>query len=568
MPIYGHEIPSSSSSLLESLVLTRRDILKSFLGLPIALTACKTDYEGTSIAGEIIGASNNIGHILREKRNWVIPNTIQQRVGVAIVGGGIGGLSAAWKLKRKGIEDFRLFELEQRMGGTSASGSANLRNNTFKNADEQGQYGYPWGAHYLPVPFKENKDLVELLDEMNLIESREENGDLIIPEQFLTRDPEERVFYKGRWYEGLYLHAGETPEDVRQLAKFEKLIDFWTAWRDGLGKRAFAVPVADCSRDAEVTNLDAISFAEWLRLNGLNSPRLLWLCDYSCRDDYGLKLEQTSAWAGLFYFCARVREAGGESQPFITFPEGNGRFVNHLVATIQAQIERSKIIVEIVPAEKDTELICFDTRTKKVERYVAGKVIFSAPLFTAKYLIRGFEENPPFDTNAFQHNSWFVANLFLKDRPKSRFARDFPLSWDNVLYETKSLGYVNSTHQKGIDYGPTVLTYYYPMATEDLKDGMTKLLALDWKELADICLTDLAEAHPDIRQLTERIDIMRWGHAMISPRTGFIWKGEREKAARPFRNIHFAHSDLSGIAIFEEAFYQGVRAATSLTIDD
>ncbi len=546
-------------------MLTRRDILKSFLGLPIALTACKTDYDGASIEGGIVGASSDIGHILREKRNWEVPRTVSQRVGAAIVGGGIAGLSAAWKLKKEGFDDFLLLELEDRIGGTSASGSANLVNNRFKNVENQGPFSYPWGAHYLPVPFRENEDLVGLLDEMSLIESRDENGGPVIKEQFLTRDPAERVFYKGRWYEGLYLHPGETKEDVKQLAKFENLVSYWTAWRDADGKRAFTVPIASCSTDSEATKLDSISFSEWLRLNELTSPRLRWLCDYSCRDDYGLRLEQTSAWAGLFYFCARVREAGGESQAFITFPEGNGRFVNHFVSDVKRHVRRSKIVVEIIPGNSSLELLCFDTNTRKIERIEAKSVIFSAPLFTAAHLIRDFLKNPPFDAKAFQHNAWFVANLFLTDRPKNRFSRDFPLSWDNVLYESKSLGYVTSTHQKGIDYGPTVLTYYYPMATDDVKVGMTRLLSLGWQELADICLTDLAEAHPGIREITQRIDIMRWGHAMISPRTGFLWRGERQKAAKSYRNIHFAHSDVSGIAIFEEAFYQGLRAANSLT---
>jgi hypothetical protein len=54
---------------------------------------------------------------------------------------------------------------------------------------------------------------------------------------------------------------------------------------------------------------------------------------------------------------------------------------------------------------------------------------------------------------------------------------------------------------------------------------------------------------------------MRWGHAMISPRPSFIWSGIREKAMQPWRNIHFAHTDLSGIALFEEAFYHGLRVA-------
>jgi hypothetical protein len=48
---------------------------------------------------------------------------------------------------------------------------------------------------------------------------------------------------------------------------------------------------------------------------------------------------------------------------------------------------------------------------------------------------------------------------------------------------------------------------------------------------------------------------------MVRPRTGFIWGGARRRAIEPYRGIHFAHSDLSGIALFEEAFYQGLRAA-------
>ncbi len=532
-------------------MLTRRDILKSFLGVPIALAACKTGGSNTEFDGEIIGASNNIGHILREKRNFEVPSKNWKDTKIAIIGGGIAGLTVAWKLKKQDFNDFVLLELEDRLGGTSTSGTSDLVN-------------YPWGAHYLPVPFKENKELVELLDEMDLIESRKENGNLIIPEQYLTRDPEERVFYKGRWYEGLYLNAGASEEDVAQREKFQKELNYWIDWRGVSGKRAFVVPVSQCSNDSEVTELDKISFADWLATKGFDSERLLWYCDYACRDDYGLRLEQTSAWAGLFYFCSRIPKSGDESQPFLTFPEGNGKYVNHFVSKAKDNIKGSQIVVELIPNEKGVDVIYLDTKTNQISGLHAKKTVFSAPLFTAQYLIRDFRENPPFSANQFQHNSWFVANLFLKDRPKNRFHRDFPMAWDNVLYESKSLGYVVATHQKGIDYGETILTYYYPMATENMRDGMQNLLALDWKELTDVCLTDLEQAHPNIRELTTRIDIMRWGHAMISPRTNFMWSGEREKAQEPFRNIHFAHSDLSGIAIFEEAFHHGLRATNEV----
>jgi hypothetical protein len=213
--------------------------------------------------------------------------------------------------------------------------------------------------------------------------------------------------------------------------------------------------------------------------------------------------------------------------------------------------------VSVVPRDEGVDVICLDGN--ELRGIHCEKVIYASPVFTAPYVISGFKENPPFAANEFQHNAWFVANLHLKDRPHPRFAKDFPLSWDNVLYESPSLGYVTATHQKGIDYGPTILTYYYPMCEDP--NGRTTLFNYDWRALADVCLTDLARAHRDIYELTTRIDIMRWGHAMISPRPNFIWSGIREKATQPYRNIHFAHTDLSGIALFEEAFYHGLGAA-------
>ena len=525
--------------------LSRRELLKLFLGAPFAMAACREQSAPKPFPeGEIVGQNATLGHILREGRSFEVPADKWTLVKVAIVGGGIAGLSAGWKLSKAGFDDFVVLELEKDIGGTSMSGVGQPVN-------------YPWGAHYLPVPFQENTELIELLVEMQLTEGRAANGDVVIKEQYLCREPEERVFYKGRWYEGLYLHAGESEEDKQQFAEFQKQIDHWVNWRDAAGKRAFVVPSANCSRDAEVTVLDKVSFAEWFRQNNFTSERLRWYCDYACRDDYGLKLEQTSAWAGLFYFCSRVRNSGDESQPFITFPEGNGRFVNHMSEQAKDKIVKGAVVVSIVPNDTSVDVVCLANNALRGFR--CEKLIYASPIFTAPYVIRGFNEAAPFAANEFQHNAWFVANLFLKDRPKPRFPRDFPLAWDNVLYESPSLGYVNATHQKGIDHGSTIWTYYYPMCHEE--NGRTKLFNYEWRDLADVCLTDMARAHSDIYDLCERVDIMRWGHAMISPRPGFIWGETREKAQTPFRNIHFAHTDLSGIALFEEAFYHGLRAA-------
>ena len=524
--------------------LTRRELLTTFLGAPFALAACDLTENHAFPDGEIVGQSVDLGHILRQGKNFEVSPDNWETEKVVIIGAGVAGLSAAWHFARSGFNDFVVLELEREPGGTARSGKGD-------------PVPYPWGAHYLPVPFKENTELVSLLDEMSLLDGRDNDGELMVKEQYLCREPEERLFYKGRWYEGLWLSAGASEEDKRQYDEFQRQMDQWVNWRDAKGHRAFILPVEQCSDDPQATALDTISFADWLRQNSFTSDRLIWYCDYACRDDYGSKLDQTSAWAGLFYFCSRVKKSGADSQPFITVPEGNGQFVNHFYARVKDNVRTGHVVVSVVPTGKGVDIITLNG--DDLGGIHAEHVIYAAPVFTAPFAIRGFRDDPPFDASAFQHNAWFVANLHLRDRPAQRFPRDFPLAWDNVLYESPGLGYVTATHQKEIDYGPTIVTYYYPMCAEP--NGRTTLFNYNWRQLADVCLTDLSRAHPDIYDLCERLDVMRWGHAMISPRPNFIWSGVRDAATKPWRNIHFAHTGLSGVALFEEAFYHGLRAA-------
>ena len=240
---------------------TRREILAAFLGLPVALAACSTGPEPRFPTGEIVGASDGIGHRIRDGLSISPAPDAWRRTGVVIVGGGIAGLSAAWQLLKSGFEDFVLLELEPAAGGTSRSGTSPI-------------VPYPWGAHYLPAPGKENAPLVSLLDEMGIIEGRDEQDQPLVAEQFLCRDPEERVFYRGRWYEGLYLRAGAGADDLAQLEKFNAEVNRWVGWRDARGRRAFAIPIKAGSDDAEVTALDKVTMADWLSGRGLNSPTI------------------------------------------------------------------------------------------------------------------------------------------------------------------------------------------------------------------------------------------------------------------------------------------------------
>ena len=76
---------------------------------------------------------------------------------------------------------------------------------------------------------------------------------------------------------------------------------------------------------------------------------------------------------------------------------------------------------------------------------------------------------------------------------------------------------------------------------------------------------DLKIAHPTIEEVTESIEIHLLGHGMISPKAGSIFSDNKQKARQPIDDkIYFAHSDLSGISIFEEAFHQGIDVVNTL----
>lgn len=494
--------------------------------------------------GELKGASLTLGHELKSATWERAAAGDPESVGVVIVGGGPSGLSAAWRLERLGFRDFVVLELEERAGGTATYGT-------------DGVVPHPWGAHYVPVPTPANRGLVTLLDEMDMLE-RDAQGEVHGKERWLIREPEERVFAAGQWHEGLFPTALSTPADLAELKRFEAETARLVGLKDARGRRAFALPLATASDDAEFTALDRMSAAVWLTRNGFRSPLVRWYVEYACRDDYGASLERTSAWAMLFYFCARVPAPGAPSAPFLSWPEGNGRLVRHLAGVVGGRLRSGALVTDVLPRDDGVELAVLDARTRKLTRLRARAVIMATPSFIAARVLRPWREARPAFIDEFRFAPWWVANVHLKERPRSK---GFAFAWDNVLYDSPSVGYVVATHQALRDRGPTVWTYYRPLWEDEPKAARARLMSLGQADAAAEVLDDLARAHRDLRAAVERIDVWRWGHAMITPHPGFLFGPARKQAEQPLGRVHFAHSELSGIPLFEEAQARGVTAA-------
>jgi predicted NAD/FAD-dependent oxidoreductase len=466
-----------------------------------------------------------------------VSNTFRKRV--VIVGAGAAGVAAAWALRRAGVTDVLVLELDDVIGGTARGDDASLP--------------APWGAHYIVAPQAHQADLIALLAEMDAIEGWTAGGEPIVAEALRCREPEERVLHRGRWYPGLYLDAGASHDDRAQLRRFEAEVARWAAWRDERGRRAFALPIATCSDAAEPIALDRRSFAAWLDERGLVSPRLRWMCDYACRDDYGLDAAGASAWAGLFYFAARVPAAGGDSQPVITWPDGNRPLIAALARDVA--IETGVAVVDVA-AEASGGAAVTALGRDGAFAVRADHVIVAAPRHVARRIVAALRtrDERPIDTAP-----WVVANLHLRDRPRERPGT--PAAWDNVVRESPSLGYVSATHQAGRDFGPTVWTWYYPFTDLDAAAVRRRLEGAGRDEWAEVALADLSRAHPDLRDHVTRVDVASWGHGMARPTVGALWDGARAPRSAPIGPIHFAHTDCSGLALFEEAFDHGLRAA-------
>jgi hypothetical protein len=155
-----------------------------------------------------------------------------------------------------------------------------------------------------------------------------------------------------------------------------------------------------------------------------------------------------------------------------------------------------------------------------------------------------------------------VANFLMKDFPEE--LPHAPLSWDNVVYQEPGLGYVVSTHQDIRVRPPqkSVFSAYIALSDRSPEAGRKWLDKASPEELLELASVDLKTAYGwKFAACVERVDITLRGHAMAAPLPGF--RGNTGlKALRELNGpILFAHADLSGFSVFEEAAWWGCRAA-------
>lgn len=491
---------------------------RAFVAVGAAALVGLTRKAGPALAGGFVEDDGDAGHRLRD---GAAPGPVRERrrVPLVIVGGGMSGLAAAWWCDRHGLRDFEVLELGREAGGNARSGANDVS-------------AYPWGAHYVPVPGRRATHVRALFEELGVLV----NGQW--DERTLCHSPQERLFWRGEWHEGLEPFLLDTAAGREEWARFQARIAALTA------TGAFTIPTS-LGRASDPA-LDGLTFAQWLDREGFRSPALRWYADYAVRDDYGTRAAQASAWAGLHYFCAR----DGDDKGPLTWAAGNGWIVQQLLARLGPRVRTGVAVRRVTPRPGARGVV---VRTEDAE-ITADACIWAAPPWLAPRVVEGAPAVPMVATAP-----WLVANLTLAAWPAERGSAP---AWDNTLVDSPGLGYVNATHQRLVrGDGRTVWTYYRAFDGADPLASRRALRAMRWEEACTLVLDDLARAHPDVRRHVTRVDVRRYAHAMARPEPGFRsapWRAALRASRGP---VWYAHADLSGLSLFEEAQDTGVRAA-------
>ena len=261
-------------------------------------------------------------------------------------------------------------------------------------------------------------------------------------------------------------------------------------------------------------------------------------------------------------------DASAERDAVLTWPQGNDWLSERLAAPLQGRLHTGRVVQRIDASGRGGVIVdAFDSATQSVERWHATCCIVALPLFIAARIV----QDPPAALTAaaaqLRYAPWLVSNIHIDAVLDDRMGA--PPSWDNVIHGSPALGYVDAMHQSLQRVpGATVLTHYHALLGSEPDPAAARRALLDqpWSHWRDFVLADLSVPHPDLREKATRIDITRWAHAMSVPVPGVRSSAALAALQSPSvgARLQFAHSDLSGYSIFEEAFAHGHRAGSAV----
>jgi len=431
------------------------------------------------------GEHFEICHQIRDGHHFDLP-AATTKLGIAIVGGGIAGLSAAYFLRG---EDWLLLEKEAHFGG---------------NAYQEEFDGQPFatGAAYAYRGDEGDQLASEIGLKLPLIN---------MPDPTLVN----KTYVPDTWKTGI----SQLPYPKEVVASFQK-------FRNDVLKM-------DVSR--RMAELDAQPFSNFTSAYAAEVQQ--WW-DIFGPSNWGATTHDTSAYVGLYN--ANDLFTGGDAKRAI-LPGGLGCITHQLVEVLQPRYKDRMLgdatVVAVVP-EKDAVSVTY-LREGKLTTVSAKAVLICTPKQITSRIIQNL---PTGQKAAMQHTRYApypVVNLIF-DKPV------YNRGYDNWCPGNSFTDFIVADwtirNNPGYRQKNNILTFYTPLREAQ---RFTLLDENNCKTLAARVLTDFQKVLPEFDVDPVEVRIYRRGHPMFMAVPGHYTK-TRPAAAHPMDRIYFGGNDSGG----------------------
>ncbi|MGA7697555.1 MAG: FAD-dependent oxidoreductase [Candidatus Sulfotelmatobacter sp.] len=472
----------------------RRDFIKFVVagavtaGCPIdlSLVAAQTGDAQKHHGADVDGEDNRICHQVRDGRVFSRPPA-SARHDVVIVGGGVSGLAAAYRLQHR---DFLLLEKEPHWGG---------------NAYEMEYEGNIYGTG----------------------------------SAFLTKDEYAYAFSKEIGLEMLPIDSSDA-----SIIRGELVPD---TWGDGLDKLPYAPPVRESFKkfkkemlaiDVEKRGKEVYEkpFSDFLK--GYPEELKLWWDNFG-PSNWGATSEETTAGLAIEALQEMVEESRTDDR--YTWPGGLGaitkKLADILLPKYKDRMQTGATTVAVV-SEKEQVLVTY-MLGGELKTVAAKAVIMATPKFITRRIVEGLPEKQSDAMHQIRYIPYPVVNLIF-DKPVFNHGYD---TWcpGNAFTDVVVADWV-IRKQPGYQQKFNILSCYTPMKEDERGYLLNEIGA---RRIAANVLSDFQKLMPGLNVDPIEVHIYRRGHPLYMSTPG-LYTQVQPLARQPLDRVFFANTDSEG----------------------
>lgn len=470
----------------------RRDFIKFVVagavsaGCPLDLSLVAQSGTGQGHPATIDSENNQICHQVRDGKIFSRP-PVSARHDVVIVGGGVSGLAAAYRLQHR---DVLLLEKEPHWGG-----------NAYAMEYEGNTYGT--GSAFLWT----DSEAFHFAKEIGLdpLPVNSPDGSVINGE-----------FVPDTWGDGINRlpYPPITRENFKKFRKEMMAIDL----------------------DQRAVELDTVAFSRFM---GLYPKEIKQWWDGFGLSNWGAVTDETSAALAISEFQDLVVQSHSDNR--YTWPGGLGALTRKLAEILEPKLGSrmltSATTVAVVPAKEDVQVTYISGADPVTVS--AKAVIMATPKFITRRIIEGLPDKQSAAMHQIRYAPYCVVNLIF-DKPV------FSKGYDNWCPGNAFTDFIVADWviRKKSGYTPkyNILSCYTPLREAQRASLLTDDGA---RELAANVLRDFQKLTPEFNVHPVEVHIYRRGHPMFMATPG-LYTRVLPLVRQPMDRVFFANTDSEG----------------------